>query len=251
VIVPSLPGFGFSGPVAQRGYRAADVAADFAALMERLGYAHYFIHGGDKGTRIAITMAAGHPDRVPAIHLGLMPAPPPDPADREAGLSGAEIARLRRTDTFLRDEMAYQALQRTKPQSLAYALMDSPVGLAGWLAEKYRAWTDCGGDLDAAMPRDRLLDMISLYWFTGTIGSSMRSYYEDGGPGRETPLPAVAIPVGHSVFPAEIMHTPRAWAEARYDIRYWNEVPRGGHFPALEVPDLFVAELRACFRAQR
>jgi microsomal epoxide hydrolase len=251
VIAPSLPGFGFSGPVAARGYRAADTAGDFAALMERLGYSHYFIHGGDKGTRIAMTMAASHPDRIAAIHLGLMPAPPPDPASRESGLSAREIARLRRTDAFLRDEMAYQALQRTKPQSLAYALMDSPAGLAGWLAEKYRAWSDCGGDLDAAMPRDRLLDMISLYWFTGTIGSSMRSYYEDGGPGRETPLPAVTIPVGHSVFPAEIMHTPRAWAEAKFDIHYWNDVPRGGHFPALEVPDLFVTELRACFRPLR
>jgi microsomal epoxide hydrolase len=183
LIVPSLPGFGFSGPVAARGYRAADIASDFAALMERLGYAAYFAHGGDKGTRITMTLAADHPDQVKAIHLGLIPAPPPDPEDRDAGLSGREIERLRRTEDFQRTEMAYQALQRTKPQSLAYGLTDSPAGLAGWLIEKFRAWTDCGGDLDAALPRDRLLDIISLYWFTGTIGSSMRSYYEDGGPG--------------------------------------------------------------------
>jgi pimeloyl-ACP methyl ester carboxylesterase len=251
LIVPSLPGFGFSGPVAATGYRARHAAADFAVLMHELGYARYFVHGGDKGTRIAMTMAADHPGRVAALHLGLMPAPPPDPAHREAGLSSADLAKVWRTDAFLRTETAYQALQRTKPQSLAYGLMDSPAGLAGWLLEKYRAWTDCGGDLDAAMPRDRLLDLLGIYWFTGTIGSSMRSYFEDGGPGREEPLPRVTVPVGHSVFPAEIIQTPRAWAERQFDIRYWNEVDRGGHFPALEVPDLFVRELRDCFRAFR
>lgn len=247
LVVPSLPGFGFSGPVAQAGYRARDIAADFAGLMAGLGYDRYFIHGGDKGTRVAMTIAADHPDRVRALHLGLMPASPPDPADREAGLDPADIARVRRTDAFLKSEMAYQALQRTKPQSLAYGLMDSPAGLAGWLIEKFRGWTDCGGDLDAAFPRDRLLDILSLYWFTGTIGSSMRSYFEDGGPGREEALPHVPVPVGHSAFPAEIIQTPRAWAARVFDIRYWKERPRGGHFPALEVPDDFVSELRACF----
>jgi len=247
LVVPSLPGFGFSGPVAAMGYRLRDAAADIAGLMERLGYERYFIHGGDKGTRLALTMAADHPERVRAIHIGLMPAPPPDPDDREQGLSPTDLARVRRTDAFLRTEMAYQALQRTKPQSLAFAMMDSPAGLAGWLIEKFRAWTDCGGRLDRAMPRDRLLDMISVYWFTGTIGSSMRSYFEDGGPGREEPLPEVTVPVGHTAFPAEIIQTPRVWAERRFNIFYWNEAPRGGHFPALEVPELFAAELTACF----
>lgn len=247
VVVPSLPGFGFSGPVARGGYRARDIAADLAALMAGLGYDRYLIHGGDKGTRVAMTIAADHPDRVAGLHLGLMPAPPPDPAHREAGLEDADIARMRRTDGFLATEMAYQALQRTKPQSLAYGLTDSPAGLAGWLVEKYRAWTDCGGDLDAAFPRDRLIDLLNIYWFTGTIGSSMRSYFEDGAPGRREPLPAVKVPVGHSVYPAEIIHTPRLWAERVFDIRYWKDMPRGGHFPALEVPDAFVDEMRACF----
>ena len=251
LVVPSLPGFGFSGPVAAMGYRARHIAGDLAALMDRLGYDSYFIHGGDKGTRIAMTLAAEHPDRVRALHLGLMPAPPPDPADREAGLSERDRLRVGRTDEFLRTEMAYQALQRTKPQSLAYALMDSPAGLAGWLVEKFRTWTDCDGDLDAAVPRDRLLDLLNIYWFTGTIGSSMRSYFEDGGPGREEPLPRVEVPVGHTVFPAEIIQTPRAWAERRFDIAYWSEAPRGGHFPAMEVPELLVDELRACFRLFR
>ena len=251
LIVPSLPGFGFSGPVPTMGYRSRHMAADFAMLMEGLGYEDYFIHGGDKGTRIAMTMAADHPKRVCAIHLGLMPAPPPDPADREAGLSGPDRERVRRTDQFLHTEMAYQALQRTKPQSLAYGLMDSPAGLAGWLVEKYRSWTDCGGDLDKAFPRERLLDILNVYWFTGTIGSSMRSYFEEGGPGREEPLPRVEVPTGHTAFPAEIIRTPRAWAERRFDIAYWSEAPRGGHFPAMEVPPLFVDELRACFRAFR
>lgn len=248
VIVPSLPGFGFSGPVAEGSYRARDIASDFAALMAGLGYDRYLIHGGDKGTRVAMTMAADHPGRVLGLHLGLMPASPPDPVNREAGLDEADIARLHRTDRFLSREMAYQALQRTKPQSLAYGLMDSPAGLAGWLVEKYRSWTDCGGDLDAAFPRDRLIDLLNIYWFTGTIASSMRSYYEDGAPGLQEPLPHVTAPVGHSVYPAEIIHTPRTWAERVFDIRYWNEMPRGGHFPALEVPEDFVREIRACFR---
>ncbi|MGE0232701.1 MAG: epoxide hydrolase family protein [Flavobacteriaceae bacterium] len=247
IVAPSLPGFGFSGPVASMGYRARNAAVDYAALMERLGYDRYFVHGGDKGTRIALIMAAAHPDRVAALHLGLVPAPPPDPADREAGLGPADLNKVQRTDAFLRTEMAYQALQRTKPQTLAYGLMDSPAGLAGWLVEKYRAWTDCGGDLAAAMPRDRLLDMLSIYWFTGTIGSSIRSYFEDGRPGLEEPLPEIAVPVGHTAFPGEIMQTPRVWAEQRFDIVYWAEAPRGGHFPALEVPELFASELRACF----
>lgn len=251
LVVPSLPGFGFSGPVAAMGYRARDIAGDFAAFMERLGYQSYFVHGGDKGTRIAMTMAADHPERVRAIHLGLMPAPPPEPADRLAGLSSRDVERVRRTDALLGTEMAYQALQRTKPQSLAYSLNDSPAGLAGWLVEKFRSWSDCGGDLDAAMPRDRLLDMLSVYWFTDTIGSSMRSYFEDGGPGREEPLPHVTVPTGHTVFPAEIIQTPRPWAERRFNIVYWNEAERGGHFPALEVPDVLTAELRACFRPYR
>ena len=251
LVVPSLPGFGFSGPVAAMGYRARHIAGDFASLMDELGYDSYFVHGGDKGTRIAMTLAADHPERVQAVHLGLLPAPPPDPAQREIGLSEPELKRLRRTDEFLRTEMAYQALQRTKPQSLAYGLMDSPAGLAGWLVEKFRAWSDCGGDIDAAMPRDRLLDMLSIYWFTGTIGSSMRSYFEDGGPGREEPLPRVSVPTGHTVFPAEIMHTPRSWAEQHFNMVHWNEVERGGHFPALEVPQILTAELRDCFRPYR
>ena len=251
LVVPSLPGFGFSGSVSTMGYRARHIAGDFAALMERLGYDGYFIHGGDKGTRIAMTMAADHPERVRAIHLGLMPAPQPDLADREAGLSERDRERVRRTDAFLRTEMAYQALQRTKPQTLAYGLMDSPAGLAAWLVEKFRSWSDCGGDLDAAMPRDRLLDILSVYWFTGTIGSSIRSYFEDGGPGREEPLPRVTVPTGHTAFPAEIIQTPRLWAERHFNLAYWNEAERGGHFPALEVPDILAAELRACFRRFR
>jgi microsomal epoxide hydrolase len=196
-------------------------------------------------------MAADRPDRVTAVHLDLMPSPPPDPADRETGLSAADLERLRRSDAFLATEMAYQALQRTKPQSLAYGLTDSPAGLAGWLVEKFRTWSDCGGDLDAAFPRDRLLDIISIYWFTGTIGSSIRSYFEDGAPGREEPLPRVEVPVAHTAFPAEIIQTPQPWAERSFKIVYWNEAEKGGHFPAMEVPDILVRELRACFRPFR
>src|SRR5205823_3378884 len=121
---------------------------------------------------------------------------------------------------------------------------DSPAGLAGWIVEKFRTWSDCGGDVEASFSRDRLLDNISVYWLTGTINSSMRLYYEETGPGRRQPLPDVTVPTGHAVFPAEIIRTPRRWAEAKFNIARWQPMPRGGHFAAMEVPDLYVDEVR-------
>jgi len=251
VVAPSLPGFGFSGPTGRRGYRARDIAAAFDGLMQALGYGRYFAQGGDWGTLITTLLAATYPERVAAIHLNLLPGTPPDPANPTEGLNAEELEGLERARHFAAYETGYQAIQGTKPQSLAYGLTDSPAGLAGWIVEKFRGWSDCAGDVEATFGRDRLLDNISVYWLTGTINSSMRLYYEEAGPGRRQPLPDVHVPTGHAVFPAEIIQTPLRWAEARFNIARWQDMPRGGHFAAMEVPDLFVEEVRAFFRDYR
>jgi microsomal epoxide hydrolase len=251
VVAPSLPGFGFSGPTQVRGYRAANIAAAFDGLMQALGYDRYFAQGGDWGTLITTLLGATYPQRVAAIHLNLLPAPPPDPANPTDGLTAEETDGLKRAQHFAAHETGYQAIQGTKPQSLAYGLTDSPAGLAGWIVEKFRGWSDCGGDVEASFSRERLLDNISVYWLTGTINSSMRLYYEETGPGRRLPLPDVRVPTGHARFPAEIVQTPRRWAEAKFNITRWQDMPRGGHFAAMEVPGLFVEEVRAFFRDHR
>jgi microsomal epoxide hydrolase len=251
VVAPSLPGFGFSGPTHQRGYRARNIADAFDGLMRALGYETYFAQGGDWGTLITILLAANYRDRVKAIHLNFMMAPPPNQENPAEGLDAAELAALQRTQQFMAHEAGYQAIQGTKPQTLAYGLTDSPAGLGGWIVEKFRGWSDCAGDVERSFSRDRLLDNISVYWLTGTINSSMRLYYEEAGPGRRQPLPDVTVPTGHAVFPAEIMHTPRRWAEAKFNITRWQTMPHGGHFAAMEVPDLFVDEVRTFFRDHR
>ena len=251
LVVPSLPGFGFSGPTLTPDYDARRMARAFDTLMVRLGYDAYLAHGGDKGTLITMVLATSFPERVRAVHLCLAPAPPPDPDAPKAGLGPADLAILDRNAAFAADETGYQQLQRTKPQSLAVGLTDSPAGLAAWMMEKFRSWSDCNGDLFSVIPRDRLLDNISLYWLTGTIGSSMQIYFADHGPGRQQPLPTFDTPMGHARFPREIIQTPRAWVEARYNLIHWSEPAQGGHFPAMEVPELLVADLRACFEGFR
>jgi microsomal epoxide hydrolase len=251
VVAPSLPGFGFSGPTHVKGYRAGNIAEAFDSLMRTLGYDTYFAQGGDWGTLITILLAANFPERVKAIHLNLMTAPPPNPENPAEGLDAEELEGLKRTQHFVTHETGYQAIQGTKPQTLAYGLTDSPAGLAGWIVEKFRVWSDCGGDVERSFSRDRLLDNISVYWLTGTINSSMRLYYEETGPGRRKPLPDIRVPTGHAAFPAEIIQTPRRWAEAKFNIARWQKMPRGGHFAAMEVPDLYVDEVRTFFRDYR
>ena len=248
VVAPSLPGFGFSGPTRARGYRGRDIAGAFDGLMRTLGYDTYFAQGGDWGTLITMLLAGNFPERVKAIQLNLVTAPPPNPADPTEGLDAEELEGLARTQAFMTHESAYQQIQGTKPQSLAYGLTDSPAGLAAWITEKFRSWSDCGGDVERSFSRDRLLDNISVYWLTGTINASMRLYYEETGPGRREALPDIRVPTGHARFPAEIIQTPRRWAEAKYNITRWQKMPRGGHFAAMEVPDLFVDEVRTFFR---
>jgi microsomal epoxide hydrolase len=253
VIAPSIPGYGFSGPTRNRGFDMAKASDVNIALMERLGYDRYFAQGGDWGSAISSGMAAKHPERVTALHLNLISGFPADPANPLAGLTEEECRDLEWKRGYDAVEAGYQAIQSTKPQSLAYGLTDSPAGLAGWVVEKFKTWSDCDGDIESVYTKDQLLENIMLYWVTGTINSAMRMYYESMAPGRiahQRP-PYVSVPTGHGRFPAEIRPTPRLWAEQLYNIVSWNKIVRGGHFAAFERPTLFIDEVRGFFRAYR
>jgi microsomal epoxide hydrolase len=245
VVAPSLPGYGFSGPTREQGYDVRRVAGAFNELMARLGYDRYVAQGGDWGALISALLGANHADRVAAIHTNMLFLRPStfdveDPTDL---LDEQGWDDYRRTRDFRDGETGYQAIQETKPQTLAYGLTDSPAGLAGWIVEKFRTWSDCDGDLESRFERDRLLDNLAVYWLTGTINASMRLYYETDV-AAATP-DAVDVPTGHARYPAEIYRTPRAWAEEVYDVVHWTEMSEGGHFAAMEVPDPFVEDLRS------
>jgi len=253
VVAPSIPGYGFSGPTRQKGFsltRAADINLK---LMARLGYERYFAQGGDYGSAISSRMAMKHPERIIALHLNFIMGSPADPANPNAGLTETEIAELEWKRNYDLHESGYQAIQGTKPQSLAYGLNDSPAGLAAWIVEKFKTWSDCGDDIEASFSKDHLLENIMLYWVTGTINSAMRLYYESIGPSRapDDGWSFVTVPTAHARFPAEIRPTPRAWAEQMYNIVRWTKLPKGGHFAAFEQPGLFLDDLREFCRDYR
>jgi microsomal epoxide hydrolase len=245
VVAPSLPGYGFSGPTHERGYDVERISETFARLMDRIGYEEYFAQGGDWGALITALLGANYPERVRAIHTNMLFVRPSDLGDPVERLDEEGMADYRETKQFREQEVGYQEIQSTKPQTLAYGLTDSPSGLAGWIIEKFRTWSDCEDDVESSFTRDRLLDNISVYWLTGTINSSMRLYYETDP--RAVIPERVDVPTGHARYPAEISKTPRQWAEEIYDIVYWNEMPEGGHFAAMEVPELFVEDIRDYF----
>ncbi|SNQ49202.1 putative epoxide hydrolase [Frankia canadensis] len=252
VVVPSLPGYGFSGPTTATGWDVPRVAAAFLRLMTILGYDRFFAQGGDWGSRVSVTLAGLTPERVAALHLNLLPVSAPDRANPTAGLDADDLALVAANKQLNRHETAYQRIQSTKPQTLAYGLADSPAGLAGWILEKFHGWSHLDAKGEIQISQDRLLDNISIYWLTGTINSSTRLYYESVGPGRFAPLPPLAVPLGHTVFPGEPFRPPRAWAEAAYPtLCHWSQAARGGHFAALEEPGLFTDEVRTFFRTQR
>ena len=248
VVAPSLPGFGFSDKPAERGWNADRIARAWAELMRRLGYDRYVAQGGDWGSVVTTTMAVQRPPGLAAIHLN-MPLVIPYPVPTE-GLSAEEQRAVDAYQRFLTDGFGYFHLQATRPQTIGYALTDSPVGQAAWIYEKFHAWTDNDGDPEDALTRDEMLDVITLYWLTETAASSARMYLENaaviGSP------PVIEIPVGCSTFPREIVPAPRSWAERVYpNLIHWNELDRGGHFAAFEQPALFTQELRDCFRSLR
>jgi epoxide hydrolase len=245
VVAPSLPGYGFSGPTTELGWNIERTARAFVEVMDRLGYDRFFAQGGDWGSFVSSSLATAFPNRVAAVHLNLVMAGPPD--DNPTEEEKAEAAKLA---TFVATESGYQGIHATKPQTLAYGLTDSPAGLAGWILEKFHGWS--GPDGDQRFNLDRLLDNISIYWLTGTINSSMRMYYEMMNPltgARLRPRP-LDVPVGIGRYPDEPFTAPRRWVEATHHPVYVSEPPAGGHFPAMQVPQLFVDDLRAFFRSR-
>ena len=249
VVCPSLPGYGFSEPTRTRSWDAARIADAFAEGMRRFGYTRYGAQGGDWGALVTSLLGLNHAANVAAIHVN-MPLAVPSP---EAGeLSDAEKADLATMAQWQDQEAGYQRIQGTKPQTLGYGLTDSPAGLAAWIIEKFRSWSDCGGVPEQAISRDRLLTNISIYWATGTITSSTRLYYETFRSARmDFFTRKVEVPTGVARFPKEIMRFPRKWVEQRYNVTHWSEMPRGGHFAAMEQPALFVDDVRRFFRTVR
>ncbi|MBY8870405.1 epoxide hydrolase [Micromonospora sp. PLK6-60] len=248
VVLPALPGYGFSGKPAEPGWGVDRVAGAWARLMAALGYSRYGAAGSDWGTSVSSVLGAVDAGHVAGVHL-VPPLAGPDPAD---DLTPAERRAAVELRERARSSSAYSELHRTAPQTLGYALLDSPAGLCAWLGEKLLGWADPAGGLTT----DQVLDQVTLYWLTGTAASSARLYAESieqvAGWISGVDADPVPVPVGASIFPAELPRPSRRWAARRYpDIRYWAEHARGGHFPALEAPDLLVADLRAFFRLVR
>ncbi|MEV6193755.1 epoxide hydrolase family protein [Streptomyces sp. NPDC051920] len=259
LVVPSIPGFGLSGPTRDTGWEFTRVAAAFAVLMERLGYRHYGAQGGDWGGAVSRELGRAHPDRVTGVHLNLLPgssAVTEPTAGELAALSPYERERTllswRRGQAWNREEAGYAAIQSTRPQTLAYALTDSPVGQLAWIAEKFMQWTDSRDRPEDAVDRDLLLTNVMLYWLTGTAGSSARIYYERAHADYwGTPPGPSTAPTALAVFPEENFVALRHVAERTDTLVRWTEFDRGGHFAAMEEPDLLVADIRAFFRQLR
>jgi pimeloyl-ACP methyl ester carboxylesterase len=247
VVCPSLPGYGFSDKPSRAGWNAERIARAWAELMPRLGYPRYAAQGGDWGALVTTCIGMQDPEHCAGIHLN-MPIAAPDPATMN-DLSEAEKSTLAALQHYDRWDSGYSKQQSTRPQTLGYGITDSPAGQAAWILEKFWAWTDCNGHPENVLTRDELLDNVMLYWLPATGTSSARLYWESFG---NPSLAEVAVPTGCSIFPKEIIRTSRRWAEKRFrNIVHWNELPRGGHFAAFEQPELFVQEVRACFRKLR
>jgi microsomal epoxide hydrolase len=251
VIAPSLQGYGGSPPPRAPGMSPQSIAARHVRLMAALGYRSYIAQGGDWGSMVTHLTAELDVGHCSAVHLNLLPpVPPRDHPDPMSLVQPREKPYLEAVQHYMNEGSGYFHQQSTRPQTLAYALTDSPAGWCAWVAEKFHAWTDCERDgrrdLRNAVSWDTLLANVSLYWFTGTIASSLRLYREQRlaeGASLSPPRKRLAIPVGIANYPAEIFRCPRAWAERAMPIVHWYEAPRGGHFAALEQPDLFARDL--------
>lgn len=247
VIVPSLPGFGFSPqrPTLLDGLPNHEI---WHRLMhDELGFEQYAAHGGDLGAGLTARLAQAHPESLLGIHVLAIANPLEfDPAT----VTPEEQAYRDSVTTWSREEGAYEHQQRTRPVTLSYGLADSPVGWLAWIVEKYRAWSDCDGDLSKAFSDDFVLTQASLYWFTRTISTSFRPYYQHGRD-QAPPLRRVEVPTAVAVFPHDLVQPPRSWAERTYDVTRYTRMPRGGHFAAHEEPELLAADLTEFFRQFR
>ncbi len=242
LVIPSIPGFGFSGPTRERGWDVPRIADTWAELMSRLGYARFGAQGGDWGMGISRQLAVAAPERVIGVHLNYLVTPPREPLPE---LSPEDQGRLDAINRYLAQPPGHMRLQATRPQTLAFSLTDSPVGQLAWIAEKVLTWTDPATPIST----DWLLANVSLYWLTRTAASSARLYLESAG--KRGPLSTGEVPVGVAVFPHDLVRPVRALAEPYHHITHWSEMPRGGHFAALEAPELLVPDIRAFFRPLR
>ena len=248
LILPTLPGYGFSDRPTAPGWTVEKTAGAWAQLMARLGYGQYVAQGGDWGAVVTAKLAAQDPEHCQAFHLNMVVAPPPQ--DMMTELSPLEERALAAMAHYQAKDSGYSKQQSTRPQTLGYGLADSPSGQAAWILEKFWAWTDCDGHPENVLSRDEMLDDIMMYWLTNSGASSGRLYWESfGAAGGGDPI---TTPMGGSVFPKEIFQASRRWAEARFpNIIHWNELDKGGHFAAFEQPEVFVNEVRTCFRTVR
>jgi len=245
VVCPSLPGYGFSDRPAETGWTTHRIARAWAELMARLGYARYAAQGGDWGAMVTASLGWNDAEHLAGIHLNMPIAVP----DLSQPLTEAEQAAMDAYAEHSRWGTGYSKQQSTRPQTLGYGLVDSPAAQAAWIIEKFWAWTDSDGHPENVLSRDELLDNVMLYWLPATGASSARLYWESF---TDFDLHPIDVPVGCSIFPKEIFRMSRRWAAGRFsDLRYWNEPTKGGHFAAFEQPELFVDEVRACFRLMR
>jgi pimeloyl-ACP methyl ester carboxylesterase len=252
VVVPSIPGYGFSERPTVPGTSNSAVADLWTGLMDRLGYPRFAAQGGDWGAGISTWIARKAPERLLGLHLNYIPGSYRPWVENEASLSAEERAFLADKAHWGEEEGAYGHLQATRPGTLGIALTDSPAGLAAWILEKVRAWADCDGDVESRFSLDELLANVTLYWVTNTAASSVRLYRESTltplqlGPGER-----IRVPMGFAHFPLEAPSPPRRWVERGYDVRRWTEMPRGGHFAAWEEPELLAQDIREYFRPLR
>ena len=254
VVAPSLPGYTFSFRADQPRFAVPQMADLFATLMrDVLGFTRFAAQGGDWGAFITSYLGAAYAEHLVGIHVNLLAVPRDRGAVAAGALTPDERAYLDELDHWMREETGYQAIQGTKPQTLAYGLTDSPAGLAAWIVEKFRTWSDCDGDVERAVDRDTLLTNVMLYWVTGAINSSFWPYYaRNHAPWPITAQRPVTAPSAYASFPKEILHPPRSWASRVYpNIRRWTEMKRGGHFAALEAPAVLAEDIRAFFRELR
>ena len=247
LVVPSLPGYGFSAKPPVAGWGVERIAVAWAQLMDRLGYDRYGAHGGDWGSVVTAALGSALPEALVGIHLTMPLALRPEgnarPLDRSERAAVDAVKKFRKRGT------AYAHQQATRPQTVGYGLVDSPAALCTWIVDKIWDWSECAGDPGNAIRRDRILDDVMLYWLPATGASSVRLYWESY---RRRRMDPVEVPTGVTQFPHEVVRLPRPWVEGRFtDLRYWSEPAVGGHFASLEQPEIFVDELRAFFRLVR
>jgi len=253
VVTPSMPGYGFSDHPTKPGMHVLRVSDLWVKLMkDGLGYDRFGAQGGDWGASVTAYLGFAYPENLIGIHLTSMVRPTPYMGPGSAPLSEAEQALMNQREEWMQAEGGYSHIQGTKPQTLSYGLNDSPVGLAAWLVEKYRSWSDCGGDVESRFTKDELLTTITIYWAAQIINSSTRLYYETARhPWDMKQGERISVPAAMAVFPGEISLPPREWGERSYNVQRWTEMPSGGHFAALEEPEKLAEDIRAFFRPLR